>query len=397
MRPPARLPGREPGRELLVRRGWPRSTAHALLELQPRPRLGGTLYGEWFGAAEALEAAASRSPGGRRLPAHGVLLHPPGTDDRLPVLAGLLAEGAELVVHRPGRRAVLRRRAGGRTTYLKLVRPGRVAALLAAHHAVAVAVGSTAAVPRVLTADERRGVIELAELPGTTLNDLGRRSTGDTRTVGQAWSALGAAVAALHRPLPDAAAFPAGEGLPRHDPAAEALVVDRWLRPVVRWGLLPPLADEALDELLGPLLHDTPTTPSLLHRDLHDKQVVLGPDRGIGLLDLDTASVGEPALDIANVLAHLDLRRRQGLLTPMAAATAWSAFLDGASPGPATMARVPAYGVAAQLRLAAVYALRPPWRGVAASLLASLGTSTTHGRWARQRRRCAPPPLSARR
>jgi Ser/Thr protein kinase RdoA (MazF antagonist) len=204
-------------------------------------------------------------------------------------------------------------------------------------------------------------------------------------------------VAVLHRPLPDAAAFPAGEGLPRHDPTAEALVVDRWLRPVTRWGLLPPLADETLDELLGPLLHDPPTAPSLLHRDLHDKQVVLEPDGRIGLLDLDTASVGEPALDIANVLAHLDLRQRQGLLTPMAAATARSAFLDGASPGPATMARVPVYGVAAQLRLAAVYALRPPWRVVAASLLASLGTPTTHGPGARQRRRCSPPPLSARR
>jgi hypothetical protein len=359
---------------------------HALLEFQPRPGRGAAVYGEWFGAAEALQAAARRTPGGRQLPTHGILLHPPGTDHRLPALAELLAEGAELVAHRPGRRAVLRHRAGDRTAYVKLVRPGRVAALLAAHHTVAGAVDPTAAVPRVLATDERRGVIELSELPGKTLHDLGRCPAGDTRVLGQAWSALGAAVAALHRPFPDAAALPVGVELPRHDPAAEALVVDRWLRPVMRWGLLPPLADEALEELLGPLLHDTPTAPSLLHRDLHDKQAVLSPNGRIGLLDLDTAAVGEPALDIANVLVHLDLRQRQGLLTPMAAATAWSAFLHGASPGPATMARVPAYTAAAQLRLAAVYALRPRWRGVAASLLASLASPTMRGQWAGQRR-----------
>src|SRR5699024_9179538 len=107
----------------------------------------------------------------------------------------------------------------------------------------------------------------------------------------------------------------------------------------------------------------------LLHRDLHDQQVLISPNQQRpGLLDLDTAAWGEPALDVANVLAHLDLRVRQDLLTQWRAAAAREAFLGALAPDGATRSRVDAYQVAARLRLSAVYALRPRWRAMAVDL-----------------------------
>ena len=43
-----------------------------------------------------------------------------------------------------------------------------------------------------------------------------------------------------------------------------------------------------------------------IHRDLYHDQVVVGPE-GLGFLDLDDAAMGEPAVDVANLLAHLRL------------------------------------------------------------------------------------------
>ena len=107
----------------------------------------------------------------------------------------------------------------------------------------------------------------------------------------------------------------------------------------------------------------------MLHRDLHDKQVVVGAH--IGLLDLDTLAVGERALDLANALAHLELRVDQGLMTAAAARVARRAFLEGADPDPETRERIPAHLGVARLRLAGVYAFRPRWRALARALARS--------------------------
>ncbi|WP_396134697.1 phosphotransferase [Cellulomonas sp. ATA003] len=49
-----------------------------------------------------------------------------------------------------------------------------------------------------------------------------------------------------------------------------------------------------------------------VHRDLHDKQLLVDGSGGIGLLDFDLAAAGEAALDLANLLVHLELRVHQG-------------------------------------------------------------------------------------
>ena len=129
----------------------------------------------------------------------------------------------------------------------------------------------------------------------------------------------------------------------------------------------------------------------VLHRDLHDKQLLL-PEPGsgqtrIGLIDVDTLAVGERALDIANLLAHLDLRRRQGLLAPARAARAADAFRETAcrrrDSGQGTRSRrgdavsrvedrVRVHLDAARLRLAGVYAGRAGSEMLARGLLADV-------------------------
>lgn len=62
-----------------------------------------------------------------------------------------------------------------------------------------------------------------------------------------------------------------------------------------------------------PLSAQWPTT-TVVHRDLYEEQIVLGPR--IGLIDLDDAALGPAELDIGNVLAHielLELRRARDL------------------------------------------------------------------------------------
>ena len=99
------------------------------------------------------------------------------------------------------------------------------------------------------------------------------------------------------------------------------------------------------------------------HRDLHDKQL-LWDGTALGVLDLDTACVADPALDPANLAVHADLRRVQGVWSPPAAhavelsaeAVARVAGVDDARWGTAQLATV--------VRLACVYAFRPAWRDV---------------------------------
>ncbi|MGH2949349.1 MAG: phosphotransferase family protein, partial [Solirubrobacteraceae bacterium] len=109
--------------------------------------------------------------------------------------------------------------------------------------------------------------------------------------------------------------------------------------------------------------------PAPLHRDLHDKQVLVDPHGGVGLLDFDTLATGDPALDVGNLLAHLDLRALQGRCTPDDAGRAAAAFLAGYEAGADLEERAAVFAAATRVRLACVYALRPAWRHLGEALL----------------------------
>jgi hypothetical protein len=314
-----------------LRRAWPRDAEHLLLDVG---RDGGPTAGQWFADADRARSVADRTPGAT---VHGrLVLQPAGADRRLAGLPGLLAEpGTELLAHRPERRAVVRGPGG----YTKLVRPDRFPA-------VAAAAGRAAAlpvrVPRVLAADAGGGRLTTAALPGRPLHEL-----LDTPAAVPACRALGAALAALH-------AAPVPAGTPRHDAAAEAAVLHRWTDLARAWGA----ADVAVPPAVLEELRTGGSGPAVpLHRDLHDRQVLVADDGPVGLLDFDLLAAGEPALDLANLLAHLSLRQRQGLVDD--ARPLRAAVLEGYRLEPEVAARVPVHEVVTRARLAAVYAFRP--------------------------------------
>lgn len=351
-----------------VLRAWPRTRHRALLELAtPTGRRGG----QWFADPAELAAAVSGTPGAEVV--EDVLIHAEGVDAQLPALAGRLAAGDRIVVHRPGRRAVLRADSPD-APFTKVTRKRRASSAVGRHEVVRTVVGAAAHLPRIL----RSGPdwFTLSAVPGRTLLEAGRDGGIPARVLAGGWHGLGVALARMH------AARPSDHPSLRatHAAAAERDTTCDWVDPVSAWGLLPGIGtgaagQDAVAELLGPLTSQPPGPIGLLHRDLHDQQVLFeadAPERRIGLLDLDTVAWGEAALDLANILAHLDLRVRQDLLTPTRAAVAEEAFLTALAPAKATLSRVSAYRRAARLRLAAVYALRPKWRVVAHALLADV-------------------------
>src|SRR5699024_4337452 len=93
---------------------------------------------------------------------------------------------------------------------------------------------------------------------------------------------------------------------------------------------------------------------------------------GPALLDVDTATAGDPALDAANLRAHATWRELQGIWTEEQAAVVREEIdRAGARSGicPETLA---AYESGTIARIACVYAFRPRWRAAARALAASL-------------------------
>jgi hypothetical protein len=348
-------------------RAWPRDEGHVLLHVTDAAAPSGWAGGQWFADDERAAATARRAPGARHLSGTGVVLQPGGSDHRLPGLAPLLARpGAVLVAHRPGRRAVVRLPgpgdvAGSEVVWAKVVRPGRAAAL-----------ARTAGwrpdgvpVPVVIGADVEAGVVTTASLPGTALHDLDG-VPGAVRWA--AWEATGGLLARVHASAP-----PAGTAPHRLDD--EVALTGRWLRLARALGAL----DAATADRLATAVADharavagderASLRPVTLHRDLHDKQVLVdglvepGAGPRPGVLDLDLVARGAPALDLGNLLAHLGLRalQRPGCRAhdqDLASALVQGYRSAGGSvPGP--WALCAHLGLSAA-RLAAVYGFRSP-------------------------------------
>lgn len=346
--------GLPPG-PLALRRTWPRSERHLLLEYEAP---GGLLVpGQWHHRHEAAEASlaglAEESTALFELPAErgSVVLQRAGVDRRLPGLAPLLARPeAVLLVHQPERRAVVRIEEPGGPTFAKVVRPGRSACLAAAGAAAHELTGGHFDTPRLLGVDEAQGIVYWSGLAGVALHEL----AGDARLERGALVA-GRALRTLH-------AAPADPAAPAHGPAEELAVLRRWLALLAafdpamsaRLATIAPAVEAALVEATGPV--------TTIHRDFYDKQILVAESGRVGLLDFDTMAVGEPALDLANALVHLELRALQGLISVDAAVRAQTALAAGYNPGPAVWPRLGAYADATRLRLACLYSFRPRWR-----------------------------------
>jgi aminoglycoside phosphotransferase (APT) family kinase protein len=354
----ARLEPRDGGRRLpagplLLRRAWPAGGGQLLLEYKGSD--GAVVAGEWCreGAAPGATAVVHAAPG------VAVALRAGDADPRLPGLAGLLRRpDAALASHRLGRRATVRLAGASETVWVKALRPDRALAVAERlEHARRIADGSLT-IPAVRRLDASAATVTCATVPGRPLGGaLAQVATRD------AVRRLGAALRRFH-----GASVPAG--IPTHDAAAEAAVLARWLDdlPTVAPGLVrraTAAANAALPALTG--LEPVPAAP--LHRDLHDGQVLLAPAGGIGVLDFDTLAAGDPALDMANLLVHFELRAVQRACTASQAQRLSEALIWGYDADAGLLRRIAVYAAATRIRLACVYAYRPQWSHVPVQLM----------------------------
>ena len=356
--------------ETLATRGLTLTTTHprghGWLILQLVDVDGAPVAGQWFADPERASAVAAQTEARGSVPVpvldEGVLVQRAGVDRKLPALQRLVAmPGATLVTHRAERRGVVHRVERDRpATYTKALRRSRAAAMVARARLAVDGV----AVPPVTASDVHRGTVTCEEVPGVRLHDLLADPAVPSRRLESAAGAVGAALARLHRTAP-----PRDLGV--HDMSAELEVTRAWLEYATAYRLLNPgLAVRAHLDRLHAFAAEPGCRPVLIHRDLHDKQVLVGDGESVGMLDLDLATTGEPALDLANLLVHLELRAVQGLCPAETSRTCAQALVDGYAPAPNVWRRVPGYVLAAQLRLAAVYSFRPGGARIGPSLLA---------------------------
>lgn len=275
-----------------------------------------------------------------------VALAPFGLDPKLPSLT----PQPGLVVHRLHRRAVVIDPQRG--VAVKHLRPGKTAAIATTSRDIAgAAVGTGLTVPQVTV--ETKTSLEFALVPGQTLMDLGDHGLAGWEEFLARWPKLVAA----------------GSRLPLlgHSRGDEVAVLQRWLRQVTDYqaiGELLPELTAAVDVTCNQLMAGRADPTVLLHRDLHDKQILWDKHQGsLSVLDLDTSALGEAALDCGNLLAHVELRGFQGVYSAQVRGTLAQAITAMAEQLSVSEERLKVYTQAARLRLACVYAFRPTAQG----------------------------------
>lgn len=339
---------------LALHKTIPRGHDHLLLEL--RDPQGALVAGQWYLDREqsAMVAQRIREMCGAdtvaELDGTGIVLQRRGADRRLPTLHEIASSpGAELVSHRAERRGVVR---APNATYTKVVRRrqvGKVARGLTRSEV------QSFAVPAVIGVDTARGTVTTSALPGRTLYDrLGDGSLTDAEVAGD----LRRIGAALH----DFHAESEREPVAAHDARAELATTERWLSTASEYGVIPAGSWHASWARAATLLAWPPAPATAVHPNLHDKQLVLSDGAQVGLLDLDLSTTGEPAVDLANLLVHLEVRALQGHCRESRSEVCRLALLDGYAADSLVLQRLPGYLLCTRLRLAGVYAFRnsPP-------------------------------------
>jgi hypothetical protein len=169
----------------------------------------------------------------------------------------------------------------------------------------------------------------------------------------------------------DVSALDLRQQLSEHGPEQELAVIDERVRRARRCLEAAPAGLESVLDRLRRAI-PSPLAPVPCHRDLHDRQILLGAGAPV-LLDLDLLCLADPLLDVANLLAHLALRRLQGAAeaSPEGVRACGDALLAGLGRGQleSFLPRLRFYQAAALLRLAALYSLRPRWAPLTADLV----------------------------
>jgi aminoglycoside phosphotransferase (APT) family kinase protein len=202
------------------------------------------------------------------------------------------AEDVVVLRHRPGRRCTLRYRlAGGDRIYAKTYASDRAPRVYRTLLALANVPG--VAVPRPLGCVPELHLVVQRELQGARLTpELVAGNLRLAERLAEALHALHASGAVLER---------------AHTLADELEIVQERIRE------LPETLREPAQSCLWDAASDARSAAWRLrpvHRDLYHEQVLIDGDR-VALLDVDDAAMSEPAVDVANVAAHLRLLARE--------------------------------------------------------------------------------------
>jgi len=267
------------------------------------------------------------------------------------------APAVTLLAYRLRRRCVVRwETSDGDAAAVKMVRRRKLSDMTARHvlGLETAAASDNLRVPRLLGVDEDLGACAMEWMPGATLHAL-----ADDPVAVDAHRHAGASLRDLHR---------------GHAVGSAILDRDRELAGLDVWaGVLDPVRPEVAEALrmrrdrLAVVAGSAAEAPVLTHADYYDKQVLVDGDT-TSLIDLDGLAAAEPARDLGNALAHLELRRLQGRLSDEAPARCGLALLDGYGDVPSSSA-LSWWKAASLTRLAALYAIRPRWRHLAQPLI----------------------------
>ncbi|MDO5075844.1 phosphotransferase [Corynebacterium sp.] len=304
-----------------IRRGWPGTH--------------GTLTFEQYDESGRLRAGRIHADG-------TVTLAEYASDPKLPELAPPTA--GELVVHRLGKRGVIIYEHSVR----KFLRPQRVESVATATHAAHELCAPTGIrTAQVITTTP--GSLSTEKLPGATLHQLADDGLAGWRRFGQLWPEVVRQRHHCARP---------------HHATSECQVLQEWLGHATRFGAIP--APERCQQLVAEICNELQQPQGELvvcHRDLHDKQL-LWDGHDLCLLDTDTLTMAEAALDLGNLLAHAELRYLQGVLSAASLQQVRDILHTLAATLEVPQQRLNAYTRSAAARLAFVYAFRPhakPW------------------------------------
>lgn len=361
-----------------VRRAWPeKSAGEYSVEVIPGPSPAGPRgHAQSFGHAQSSGTAAAGVRAGHLRA--GVFSLVPPADPRLPSLPAEAAKG-DVVVHRAHKRAVVH--AGDR--YIKVLRAGYARQVAESHAGAArVLAGGLFATPRLLASSS--DVVVFSGLPGRSFLELGQDHTSVTDAGYAAmWDAWSRAWVAAERASRGPGLRTVADGLPEHPAEAEVGTLQRWTGYWLTHSDGAPSAATARAALLAQrdhaislLLVSRRDPPVWAHGDLHDKQLLSAGGSGPpGLVDFDGSCIAEPALDLANLDVHLELRRLQHRLTARRYRIAHRRILAAAEELRVAPERFAAYAAATRVRLACLYAFRPPWGPDAGRYMERAGTT----------------------
>lgn len=298
-----------------------------------------------------------------------------GEDHALPGLMPAAATG-ELLVHRLKRRAVVR----SGNQYRKFIASGKATRVAEAHRSAAAGLaGTELLVPDVISSDAQS--VTLTAVPGMSLHDLGKRAglqhavsappegcAENTCPENAALSRWNSAWELWARSWPQFVGATAELATAPYTVEDEVQTVGRWTELAVTFDALGVPEDRlrSVSASVARSLLSGASPAGLAHRDLHDKQLLVDPvECSLGIIDCDTLAAAEPALDLANLSVHLEFRRVQGLLSTEAAALGRQWIREVSDSLHVPDSRFEAYAAATALRLACIYAFRPPYRTLA--------------------------------